>query len=469
MKRFLLGGLLCLAAAQLTAQRHTQWASPWPYDSIFFYTNHNTGNPLDSILSASQTRELDAEDRLLSRTLHNLTVSRNDTIEHEQFGYDRFGNNSFYRNHSYRGSMPISEWTRVFDSLGVEKQLDFSRFYVADNEGYRTLTIKEALIETVYSFSLTSTGQWDSTWKSIEILNDRGNRISRDNYQYDSTRQEFVLRSRSTYYWDNLGNQVGYRSVTMDQGIEIPTDSIAQTYDQEILTSRKSYFWDASNSTWTLMEHLINQVIEGNNRREYISFEKIGEEQNPTSRVIEQDSANLKIRRLYTWDINCDCWSSHSDYYTYTDEYGRESKSINDNYIWGEKSSRIMKEYQYIGTGQILNYSSSLLIQYRGSIDIHTKSSTVYDLREDLFPENPQTGNELFTIFPNPGKGKFVFMNRTQEPGVVEVIDLQGRIVQRASIVDPVSPIELNGLPSGYYLVRFTQGDQVEIEKYLFQ
>lgn len=469
MKHILIGGLLYLATTQLFAQSHSQWSNPWPYDSIFFYSNENIGNPLDSLLILTQTDKLDAQDRLLSRTVHNPTVSRIDTLEYEQFGYDAFGNKSFYRFHSYNSFEPTIEWTKVFDSLGVEKRFELSYIYDIDKEGSRVLVLNEALLETVYSFGMTSTGQWDSTWKSVNILDDRGNIISQDNYQYDSTSQEFILISRSNSYWDNLGNQVGYRRDNIAQGVVTPIDSIAQQYDHATNTSRKSYTWDVTNSTWTLVEHLVNQVIEGNKRREILEFEKVGEELIPTYKVIEEDSADAQIKRLYSWENNCSCWSPNGDFYTYIDEYGREYKMMNDNYTFGKKSSRIIKEYQYIGTTPILHYSSSVFISYNGSLEVRSKSSTVYKLKEGLFPENPQIGNKLFTIFPNPGKGKFVFQNRTQEPGVVEIIDLQGRVLHTVNISDPISTIELNGLPSGYYLVRFTQGDFVEIEKYLFQ
>ena len=79
-------------------------------------------------------------------------------------------------------------------------------------------------------------------------------------------------------------------------------------------------------------------------------------------------------------------------------------------------------------------------------------------------PEPAQTS--LFTIFPNPAREKFTLMYKgdpTEEPIIVEIIDIQGTTILKDQITGERSKqFRMIDYPSGIYLVKINVNNRYE-------
>lgn len=68
------------------------------------------------------------------------------------------------------------------------------------------------------------------------------------------------------------------------------------------------------------------------------------------------------------------------------------------------------------------------------------------------------TGNEVvsMSIFPNPAADKITLV--TQEAGTYTIIGLTGNTISTGDVVKGENAIDINGLASGYYMVKFDNG-----------
>jgi hypothetical protein len=72
----------------------------------------------------------------------------------------------------------------------------------------------------------------------------------------------------------------------------------------------------------------------------------------------------------------------------------------------------------------------------------------------------------LFTLYPNPASEKITvrFDAGSQEPGVYEIMDLTGRLIQQGKFNDPVFSIDVSNLPSSLYLFRLRNKNEIKTE-----
>jgi hypothetical protein len=63
-------------------------------------------------------------------------------------------------------------------------------------------------------------------------------------------------------------------------------------------------------------------------------------------------------------------------------------------------------------------------------------------------------GETVFSMYPNPASGYFYF--NTTEHGTLAIIAADGKLVKTEQIVSDKQEIDLNGIATGTYMVRFT-------------
>lgn len=76
------------------------------------------------------------------------------------------------------------------------------------------------------------------------------------------------------------------------------------------------------------------------------------------------------------------------------------------------------------------------------------------------------SASNQYTIFPNPASD-VIFISTPNSTGRAEAVlyDLNGRLLQRATLLQGVTQLDLNNCPNGCYILRITNGDFVQTEK----
>jgi hypothetical protein len=71
-------------------------------------------------------------------------------------------------------------------------------------------------------------------------------------------------------------------------------------------------------------------------------------------------------------------------------------------------------------------------------------------------------------LSPNPAKNYFT-IGGLKQAGTIDIIDANGKIIERAGLVSPTSKINISTLSSGIYFVRFTSGSNIVFRKLVIQ
>ena len=74
--------------------------------------------------------------------------------------------------------------------------------------------------------------------------------------------------------------------------------------------------------------------------------------------------------------------------------------------------------------------------------------------------------SDQYTVFPNPASD-VVFISTPNSTGKAEatLYDLNGRLLQRITLHQGVSQVDMNNYPNGCYILRIVNGDFVQTEK----
>ena len=77
-----------------------------------------------------------------------------------------------------------------------------------------------------------------------------------------------------------------------------------------------------------------------------------------------------------------------------------------------------------------------------------------------------ESASNQFTVFPNPASD-IIFISTPNSTGRAEatLYDLNGRLLQRATLHQGVTQLDLNNCPNGCYILRIVNGDFVQTEK----
>ncbi len=99
------------------------------------------------------------------------------------------------------------------------------------------------------------------------------------------------------------------------------------------------------------------------------------------------------------------------------------------------------------------NYGNNL---YLGNVDI---SNTVG------ITEEAGKQNESFVFYPNPATGSLQLIRLSEEPGVIRIIDMQGRVVRSVQMDDKRLQLNVQNLPRGMYFISLTGGSSTKTKK----
>ncbi|MFO7668514.1 MAG: carbohydrate-binding protein [Bacteroidales bacterium] len=79
---------------------------------------------------------------------------------------------------------------------------------------------------------------------------------------------------------------------------------------------------------------------------------------------------------------------------------------------------------------------------------------------------NPRETGQSFSLYPNPSTGAVTLdVEGSSFPVHVDIVNLQGRVVFRDLVREPVHPLDLSNLPSGLYFVRLGEAGSQGIRK----
>ncbi|MNK39517.1 hypothetical protein D3C87_581280 [compost metagenome] len=75
-------------------------------------------------------------------------------------------------------------------------------------------------------------------------------------------------------------------------------------------------------------------------------------------------------------------------------------------------------------------------------------------------------GSDILTTYPNPTKDiLFLELHETKAANFVQLMDLQGKVLQTHTTNAKTLRIDIQKLPKGVYLVKYTNGEEVQIKK----
>lgn len=131
----------------------------------------------------------------------------------------------------------------------------------------------------------------------------------------------------------------------------------------------------------------------------------------------------------------------------------------------------------YTGTVDYLNGSSTLPLISSPSISdynafvIRSKASTgAYEKTATNVETTVEEVPHTLTVYPNPTTGKFtVETTRDMEQGLLEVLDITGKVIATQTINNKSITFDLTTYPQGIYIVKLTAGDQVDLQKVIHQ
>lgn len=123
-------------------------------------------------------------------------------------------------------------------------------------------------------------------------------------------------------------------------------------------------------------------------------------------------------------------------------------------------NSLIMAGFQW-GTMSVISSSTVLKFSPASPVPSPLARVSVLDAQVDAPVESK--------VFPNPAIDFLRFQKFSDGDGVLSILDISGRMVSETLIQDDITSIDVQALPSGLYLLRFTQGDKTECLRFVKQ
>jgi hypothetical protein len=75
-----------------------------------------------------------------------------------------------------------------------------------------------------------------------------------------------------------------------------------------------------------------------------------------------------------------------------------------------------------------------------------------------------------FSVFPNPcGKQLCIKLAEASVPGLLQLMDVNGRTLLTSTIDNPITCMDISGYPRAFYLLRFSNEKQVVFSRIIFQ
>lgn len=337
---------------------------------------------------------------------------------------------------------------------------------------------------TLYSASGFETGYEGYTWSGTNwLLNDGqrrqdlysgGNIISAINEVYDNGTDSWVAISDYTlsYTPENKLSEIVVRTAIVTPGVLEYDSKLACAYSSGAIQPDSIYLYQWDGSDWVLNQRAVDIVwgaegiilieIEPLNyeMQNYESPDWVSSERQTTTidglnriilvelsdgeswfddnrTTIEYDEfGNLTIDKYETFDI--DTWTIEN-YSSYTNTYDGESRLIT---IEAQYWNNNMLEFQNNYRREFLNF-----------VDI----SGISDL-----------SNSEITMYPNPAKDELVLRSNIKHLSTFSIYDISGKCVLNGALTgSDLTPINIQKLDSGYYLIRISGSESLVTKSFV--
>jgi len=205
---------------------------------------------------------------------------------------------------------------------------------------------------------------------------------------------------------------------------------------------------DLTNWYWLeLFNKLPDEFIRLDEYSAHKYFRKIGSHENRVMVAISYLDYNYYSQN---------CWRDNWPDMQYYEEFHCEKGLGYTYYITRE----------VLGSGFIGEYISSLVYYRKGSEVWGTPwASDCFTLVGVDYHEAPDVS---LSIYPNPASGSIISI-KTDHPGELTILDLQGKSRLRQAITEPTTTIDVSDLKSGVYVVKIVGEKGVEVGKFVKQ
>jgi hypothetical protein len=84
--------------------------------------------------------------------------------------------------------------------------------------------------------------------------------------------------------------------------------------------------------------------------------------------------------------------------------------------------------------------------------------------------EHASAGEDGFTVYPNPGRGKFSVSSQIDMSGVMlNIVDISGRLISQQDLDGYTSEVTLENVPRGIYLFKFIRRNDTETHRIIVE
>jgi hypothetical protein len=271
------------------------------------------------------------------------------------------------------------------------------------------------------------------------------------------TNNTWTITNLDTYTFDVNGNMLSY--LYQNWVNSLWENNCLQTYSYDIYGNPSLYmlqFW--LNNAWKNMT------------QSFYTFNLSGKMLNEIDQLWSNNAWENSLQTIYSYDTSNNMTSRTSQNWAYTSwenqnkaEYTYDSAGnsiTGKNLIWNPNQSRWIPN-----VSGLIVFSNHQNDDYITSLIGHRYSMIV----DSIFVNtDPIITNCRFSVFPNPGRS-IIYV--TAEPsannqsGSITVYNLQGEIVLFEHMKSPSMQIDISGLLSGLYFVRYTNNREVRTVK----
>lgn len=463
--------LIIVASGRLWAQVYS-FDEIWPYHSSYTYLHNSDTTILDSTLDNYYVYHQDADQYLIGYSVFEQSnVKPHDTTYLVAYQRDNEHRrieegNYLFDNSQQRQNFRDYEWEYHPSGTLKRKQTD-SYGFSAPYEKTRT---------SVLNYSEAGLPLADTTWAWIDGNWEISNRQNRS-YTSDLLTEDQLFTRVTVNQVPNVLTRTKWIKNSYDSnGKKISEVSNAwhTTYEELAFGDSLLYLYDAQgreirvqwydrNSPGAAWDYRVKDTViyddpAGITTR--ITYNHSNGAYTPNRRFQEINTAVLYETQEAKWDAACSCWNTWDYKEKVFDQFGREVRSHDRNYLLsGELSGQTLIDYVYFGSGDTLKQRT--VFQERVSSNFKDKFSILYSLNSQGTLSTAVRNSLNARVFPNPATDKITISLPAVEPASFELYNSQGQIVNKQHIHGSEATLSLPDVPVGVYHYRIQQGDQM--------
>lgn len=444
----------------------------WPYHSSYTYLHNSDTTILDSTLDNYYVYHQDADQYLIGYSVFEQSnVKPHDTTylvayqrdsEHRRIAEGNY----LFDNSQQRQTFRDYEWEYHPSGTLKRKKTD-SYGYSAPYEKTRT---------SVLNYSEEGLPLADTTWAWVDGNWEISSRQDRS-YSNDLL-TEYQLFTRVTVNqvpnvltrtrWIKYSLDANDRKISEVSNVWHTTyeelafgDSLLYLYDTQGREIRVQWYdRNSPGEAWNywFKDTVIYDAPDGLTTR--ITYNHSNGAYTPNRRFQEINTDVLYETQEAKWDVACSCWNTWDYKEKVFDQFGREVRSHDRNYLLsGELSGQTLINYVYFGSGDTLKQRT--VFQERVSSNFKDKFSVLYSLNSQGTLSTAVRNSLNARVFPNPATDKITISLPAMEPALFELYNSQGQIVNKQRIHGSEAILSLPAAPAGVYHYRIQQGDQM--------